>query len=126
MVCQLFKQHVPIDILVNFLHSCTDETNAFGKDAYKKSCICGSIYLFIDSLKDYYFTSKQFYVTRKMSYKNIVTIIRHVCNHLNIQYSSKIFYTKSSYEIVYYINLQNMLADIITDKQLSHDGIAFQ
>ena len=125
MASQLFKQEVSSDILINFLQSCTDETNVFGKDAYKKSCICGSIYIFLDSLKDYYFTSKQFYVTRKMSYKNIVTVLRHVCNHLNIHYSSKIFYTKSTYEIVYYINPQSMLTDIITNKQLSHNGVAF-
>ena len=125
MVGQLFKTDVPIDILVNFLQSCTDGTNTFGKDAYKKACISGSINIFLDSLKDYYFTSKQFYITRKMSYKNIVTIIRHVCNHLNVHYSSKIFYTKSSYEIVYYIKPPIVLTDIITNKQLSHDGIAF-
>ena len=125
MASQLFKEKIPLDILVNFLHSCTDETNAFGKDAYKKALMCGSIYIFLDCMKELYFTSKQFYVTRKMSYKNTVTIIRHVCNHLNIQYSSKIFYTKSTYEIVYYINLQSMLTDIITDKQLPHNGIAF-
>ena len=125
MASQLFKEEVSIDILVNLLQSCTDETNAFGKDAYKKACISGSINIFLDSLKDYYFTSKQFYITRKMSYKNIVTIIRHVCNHLNVHYSSKIFYTKSSYEIVYYIKPPIVLTDIITNKQLSHDGIAF-
>ena len=125
MASQLFKEEVSIDILVNLLQSCTDETNAFGKDAYKKACICGSIYIFLDSLKECYFTSKQFYVTRKMSYKNIITIIRHVCNHLNIHYSSKIIYTKSSYEIVYYINHKHILTDVITNKQFPHNGIAF-
>ena len=51
MVGQLFKTDVPIDILVNFLQSCTDGTNTFGKDAYKKACISGSINIFLDSLK---------------------------------------------------------------------------
>jgi hypothetical protein len=122
---QLFKTDVPYDILDDFLQSCTDDTNAFGKDAYKKACLSGSINIFLDRLKDYYFTSKQIYITRKMSYKNIVTIIRHVCNHLNVQYTSKIFYTRSSYEIVYYIKPLIVLTDIITNKQLSHNGIAF-
>ena len=125
MESQLFKGEVSKDILLNLLKSCTDDTNTFGKDAYKKACICGSIYIFLDSLRECYFASKQFYVTRKMSYENTVTIIRHVCNHLNIPYSSKIFYNRSSYEIIYFINIHNNLTDIITDNELSHDGIAF-
>ena len=123
MTSQLFKNDVPLDILINFLNSCTDEKYTFGKDAYKKSCINGSLDCFLNNLKVFYFSSKQYYVTRKMSYKNIITIIRQLCKHLNIQYISKILYDKSSYEIIYY--LYPVLEDTIAHQQLSHNGIAF-
>ena len=125
MASQLFKNHVPLDILISFLNSCTDEKYTFGRDAYKKSCINGSLDCFLNKLKDFYFSSKQYYVNRKMSYKNIVTIIRQVCKHLNIPYTSKILYGKSSYEIIYYIYPDHGLTDIVADQQLSHNGIAF-
>lgn len=62
-----------------------------------------------------------------MSYKNLVTIIRHVCNNLKIAYTSKILYEKSDYEIVYYINIkkEDELTNIVADDQFTHNGIAF-
>lgn len=125
MTSQLFKNVVPADILITFLKSCTDDNYVFGKDAYKKACINGSVDRFLLNLKEFYFSSKQYYVTRKMSHKNIITVIRQLCNHLNIPYTSKILYSKSSYEIVYCIYPQNVLKDIVADQQLSHNGIAF-
>lgn len=125
MTSQLFKSVFPKNILINYLNSCADETYIFSRDSYKKSCINGSLESFLDKLKDFYFPSKQYYVTRKMSYKNIVTIIRQVCKYLNIQYISKILYDKSSYEIIYYIYPEYNLTDIVADQQLPHNGVAF-
>lgn len=125
MTSQLFKNKVPLDILTTLLKSCCDESYMIGKDAYKKGCLCGAIDIFINNLKDMYFPSKQYYVTRKMSYKNLITIIRQLCNHLNIPYSSKILYNKSSYEIVYYISLDSVLTNVVADEQFPHNGIAF-
>ena len=124
MSSQLFKDNVPNDILLTFLKSCTDTYFVFGKDSYKKGCINGSVDIFLTRLREYYFPSKHYYVTRKMSYKNIITVIRQVCNFSNIEYSSRIVYDNSSYSIIYYICLPTSTTTC-TDQQFSHNGIAF-
>jgi hypothetical protein len=127
MSIQIFKKNIPFNILNDFLKSSTDDYHTFNKDSYKKSCINGSINVFINSLQEYYHHSKQYYLTRKMSYKNLVTILRHVCNNLKITYTSKILYEKSNYEIVYYINIkkEDELTNVVADDQFTHNGIAF-
>ena len=127
MTSQLFKDSVPNDILLTLLQSCTDTDTdihyIFGKHSYKKGCINGAVEIFLLRLKEFYFPSKQYYVTRKMSYKNIVTVIRQVCNSKNIPYSTKIVYDSSSYSIIYYIYPE--LSNVVTNQQFSHNGVAF-
>lgn len=128
MTSQLFNEKIPLDILIDFLKSCSvakDETYTFGVIAYKKACFVDSIVPFINRLKLYYYSSKQHYIERKMTHKNLITIIRQTCNHMNIPYISKIVYCKSSYEIVYYICTNNSLTYTIANKQLPHNGVAF-
>ena len=122
MTSQLFKVAVPVDILITFLKSCTDGRYIISNDTYKRALSNGSIDAFLNNLKDYYFPSKQYYVTRKMSHKNFNTVIRQICNHSKIQYSSKVVYDKSSYSIIYYIDIST---NIIADQQFPHNGIAF-
>ena len=127
MTSQLFKEKIPLDIFIVFLKSCSvtkDETYTFGTIAYKKACFVDSIVPFINKLKLYYYSSKQHYIERKMTQKNLITVIRQVCKYMNIPYISKMIYVKSSYEIVYYIYMNN-LTNTIAEKQFSHNGIAF-
>ena len=58
---------------------------------------------FTTSLIPYYFKSKCFYLTRKMSFNALATIIRQICKKNNIRYVSKIKYIGSDYNILYYI-----------------------
>ena len=53
--------------------------------------------------KEYYFKSKHHYLEREKTYKNFVTIVRQICKYHAIPYTSKILYSKSTYEIKYFI-----------------------
>ena len=54
-------------------------------------------------IKNHYFPSKQNYVTRKMTYKNFITILRQICKYHHIPFTSTIKYDKSTYDISYSI-----------------------
>lgn len=112
MPSQLFKQIVPIDILFNFLNEiCEIEHNyyKFNSDAYKRAVLKDSISSFLETIKPCYHQAKQHYLERKVNYNNFVTIIRQLCNLHSIGYTSKINYSKSKYEIIYYINTRSQI-----------------
>jgi hypothetical protein len=106
MSSQIFKIPVPKIQLFELLDQICTKTNnyyIFNKIAFKK---CGFINLlqpFIDSLMPNYYKSKQFYLTRKQTCSSFATIIRQLCKLNNLNYTSKIHYTKSTYDIIYNI-----------------------
>lgn len=59
---------------------------------------------FCDDLMPYYCKDKQFFLTRKMSYNNLNTILRQICRHNSIDCRSERKYDKSKTHIVYYIH----------------------
>ena len=79
----------------------TDSKNAFKKMKLKPE----NIDKFYESIKPYYFKSKQFYLERDKTYKNFITILRQLTKYHHIPYTSKIIYLKSTYEIKYFIAL---------------------
>jgi hypothetical protein len=106
MTSQIFKTSFSKDILYDFLEIiATKKTNCFllTKVNYKSAVFQKLIDPFLDSIKEHYFASKKKYVTRKMNYKNFVTVIRQICKFHHIPFSSNIKYDKSSYEIEYNI-----------------------
>ncbi len=112
MPSQLFKQIVPIDVLFTFLSSfCTLEHSyyKFNSDAYKRAQLKDMITPFLETIKPYYHVAKRVYVERKQNYTNTTTILRQLCNLHNVGYTSKISYSKSKYEIIYYINTRPQL-----------------
>jgi hypothetical protein len=106
---QLFKYKPPLTILYDFLKKVclppdTTPFYLFNKITFKQSEFKQLIFPFTETLKSYYFLSKQYYAERKMTYKNFITLLRHLCNEHQIQYKIKLIYDKSSYEIHYYIS----------------------
>ena len=73
------------------------------KASYKKSIFNDKLKNFLEKIESYYHNSKKYYVTRKLNYSKFITIIRQICKHNNILYTSKIKYDKSNYDIIYYI-----------------------
>ena len=48
-------------------------------------------------------TQKKKYLEKKLTYNSFITVIRQICNHLKITYTSQVKYDKSVYDIIYYI-----------------------
>jgi hypothetical protein len=59
---------------------------------------------FCEDLMPYYCKDKQFFLTRKMSYNNLNTILRQICRYNSIECRSERKYDKSKTHIVYYIH----------------------
>jgi hypothetical protein len=77
---------------------------SLNKAAYKKGIFNETIPAFIELCKNYYYESKKNkYLNKKLTYNSFITVIRQLCNYLNIPYSNKIKYMNSNYEIVYFI-----------------------
>ena len=112
MPSQLFKEPIPLEILFDFLSKVCEKEHSyykFNSDAYKRANLDDTLSLFLEKINPYYHIAKRKYVDRKQSYSNFVTILRQLCNNQNVGYTSKIFYSKSKYEIIYYINPQSQL-----------------
>lgn len=106
MANQIFKYHVPPNILFDFLDSIcvkNEKYYIFDKSAFKKASFKNLLPTFFDSLVDYYYVSKRKYLETPHKYNNLCTIIRQICKLNEISYVSNIRYSNSSYEIVYYI-----------------------
>jgi hypothetical protein len=73
------------------------------KTIFKKAEFNHLINNFISDLKTHYHTSKHYYLERKLTYMNFMTIIRQLCNVNDIKYKTKLIYNNSRYEIEYYI-----------------------
>ena len=73
------------------------------KTIFKKLQFNNYIQNFLDNIINYYHISKQYYVTRTITYNNFLTIVRQICKINNIKIIKKILYNKSSYDIIYYV-----------------------
>jgi hypothetical protein len=106
MSSQIIKKNIPNEYLFDFLNECAvknDEYYKFDTNSYKKAAYLDILDKFNENLVDYYFNSKQFYLTRKQSFNSLATIIRQICKKNNLRYVSKIKYIGSNYNIIYYI-----------------------
>ena len=103
---QIFKTAVNRDYFFTFLSNCAvKKPNHYHltKTSFKSAEFQNLIQPFCESIKDNYHVSKQHYITRKMIYKNLITVIRQICKHNHIPFTSRIKYDKSNYEISYFI-----------------------
>jgi hypothetical protein len=110
---QLFKTPVPVHVLWDFLKQNFTETDThilitkylFHKAEYNQtlSITNPTLSQFITAIRDHYYLSKRKYIDRPLTYKFFLTLIRQLCNAHHIQYSTKLVYNKSMYEIEYCI-----------------------
>ena len=106
MSSQIFKEHVPQDLLIKLLEDIaitTDKCYVLNNNSYKKGIFNNAIEDFIKKCIPYYHISKRKYLETKITYNSFMTIIRQICNFNKIKYTSQIKYDKSSYDIIYYI-----------------------
>tara|TARA_B100001093_G_scaffold197137_1_gene189442 strand:+ start:157 stop:546 length:390 start_codon:yes stop_codon:yes gene_type:complete len=112
---QNFKKIYNINEFVNFIikYCISEKKNEyfFSPITYKKIIYNKELKPFIQGLIEYYHKSKQFYLKRDMTYKNVLTIIRQLMNSLCIPFTSKIIYNKSKYTINYIIYLNDEILE---------------
>jgi hypothetical protein len=106
MTKQIFKNGVPNEIIFSLLEKIclkTDKYYLIDMNAYRKLLFYKLDEELCSSLKQYYHLSKQFYLERKMTYNSFTTIIRQICKHNNIMFTSQIKYNESKYNIDYLV-----------------------
>jgi hypothetical protein len=106
MKSQIFKKNIPKEFLLNFLDKiCLKNNNYYiiNTISYNLSKYHSYLESFINDLKDYYHISKLNYINRTITYTRFLTIIRQISRHLNLTYKSSITYSKSNYNITYYL-----------------------
>jgi len=106
MLKQIFRTTLPNDTLFNLLDKITLKTDKYyliDMNAYKKMMFHNLHTIFLTQIIEYYHISKQFYITRKLSYNSFVNIVRQICKNNSLLFSSQIKYNKSKYNINYLI-----------------------
>jgi hypothetical protein len=106
MTSQIFKKIYPKESFINFIDKFAYNINNYyliNKSYYKRAIFLDIVKEFIDDIKDYYHVSKRKYIENVDNYSKFMTIIRQMCKINNINFISKIIYTKSTYDITYYI-----------------------
>uniref|UniRef100_A0A6C0JF40 Uncharacterized protein n=1 Tax=viral metagenome TaxID=1070528 RepID=A0A6C0JF40_9ZZZZ len=105
---QIFQLSFPKTLFFAFIDKYCEKNNnqhIFSKVAFKRMRLEEQVIPFCKNLKEYYFKSKHHYLDREQTYKNFTTIIRQLCKYLHIPFTSNINYSKSKYEINYFIYL---------------------
>ena len=108
MSFQIFKDHVPNELLIKLLNDIaikTEKCYVLNNNCYKKGMFNNIIEDFITQCIPYYHISKRKYLERKITYNSFITIIRQICNFNKITYTSQLKYDKSTYDITYYVYL---------------------
>ena len=106
MNSQIFKKNIPSEFLFNFLEKIclkTDKYYLIDYNAYKKMLFNDLQQGFCESLKEYYYLGKYFYLERDITYKSFTNIVRQICKHNNIMFTSKMKYNNSKYNIDFLI-----------------------
>ena len=106
MLKQIFRKNVEPETLYDLLEKCclkTDKYYLLDINAFKKMVFHNLNESFLTEILECYHLSKQFYVTRKLSYNSFTNIVRQICKSSGIMFSSQIKYNESKYNIDYYI-----------------------
>jgi len=106
MSLQLFKKIYPKEHLITFIKKFAfynDKYYLINKSYYKRAVFLDIINDFLQDVKPYYHLSKKKYVNNVDNYSKFMTLIRQLCKINNINFISRIIYTKSTYDINYFI-----------------------
>lgn len=103
---QLFKTPVENSFIFDLLDKICQKTDRFyviDQNAFRKMLFHKYETDFFNQLLNHYYSSKHFYLTRKLTYKSFTNIIRQICKHNNVLFNSNICYSDSRYTISFYI-----------------------
>ena len=106
MLNQIFKTQVDIQLLFDLLEKVCIKTEKYylvDMNAYRKLVYHEYYEPFSKLILNNYHLSKQFYITRKLTYNSLTNIIRQICKSNNIMFTSHLKYNESQYNIDYLI-----------------------
>mgnify|MGYP000065898170 FL=1 len=115
MYDQIFRETIPNQILFDLLDKVcikTDNYYLFDMNAYRKLAYHEYIQPFCQDIRHYYYLGKQFYVTRKQTYKSFTNLLRQICKRNVVMYAKQIVYNRSEYNIHYLIYYKSLSANI--------------
>lgn len=104
---QVFKANIPLELLFEFLDKiCNNSLDYYviDENVYKKMLYNKYEMAFLAEILPYYHKSKQYFVTRKITYTSFANIIRQICNSNEYEIIGKKQYNHSTYSIRYIIN----------------------
>tara|TARA_Y100000816_G_scaffold281773_1_gene256669 strand:- start:2443 stop:2775 length:333 start_codon:yes stop_codon:yes gene_type:complete len=106
MVNQIIQKKV--DIFESFMEKyfAKEQTYyVYNLEVFKKIQYEEALEPFLESLKVYYFKNKHYYLNRsQMTFNQFNTILRQIFNKNEIEVTKKVKYTKSKYQVEYYIS----------------------
>ena len=106
MLNQIFKTQVDIQLIFDLLEKICIKTAKYylvDMNAYRKLVYYEYYEPFSKLILNNYHLSKQFYITRKLTYNSLTNIIRQICKSNNIMFTSNLKYNESQYNIDYMI-----------------------
>jgi hypothetical protein len=72
--------------------------------AYKRSIYIDALKPFLHSLKEFYYSSKHNYIEpENINQNKFNTVIRQICKFTNTQYTKRLRHDQSKYSVVYHI-----------------------
>lgn len=126
MVDKIFKSLYPVKDFIEFLkQACYSSINDDGTlitfviniDVYKHMLFHNMIEQWYETLKPYYHLSKQYYLTRTLTFKHFGTVVRQISRQHRFDFQSKIKYSRSQYTTSYLIHIPyNLLDGWVPDK----------
>jgi len=106
---QIFYKDISSNILYELLDNIpvedqTDNSYRIDPIIFRQLQYNNLIEPFYIRLNEYYYKCKRFYLERLVTYKNFLTIIRHICRYNNIKIVKRVIYCNSKYAIQYFID----------------------
>jgi hypothetical protein len=107
MRSQQFRKPVPISLLRQYLEQSAiryGDDYELNERLYMRDQKNGHNSQFLESLRPYYYPSKQrVYLDRDPSYNAFITVVRQLCKYHRLPYRYAIVYEQSKYSIHHYI-----------------------
>ena len=116
MIKQIFRENVPVSLLYDLLSKIcltTDKYYYMDMNAFRKMTFHMYHEEFFKELLNYYHVSKQFYITRPLTYNSFTTILRQICKSNEIMFTSNIHYNQSKYTIDYFVFFEKL--DVVSN-----------
>ena len=106
IMSRIFFEPVEAKILYDLLEQICQKTEKhyiFNELAYRRMKFLNLHVPFLNTIVGRYQSSKQFYITRKQTYRSFLTIVKQICHHNRIPITHRIVYYESTNIMHYFI-----------------------